>query len=254
MELSQKEFEAFSSLVYKLSGINLHEGKKNLLKARLSKRLRATGISSVRDYLALIGQDEQELKNFLDAVSTNHTYFFRESRHFECLQPQHTSIWSAACSSGEEPYSIAIHCLEQGFRPSILATDISTKVLSRAKEGIYPLERVKSIRGEILKRYFKRGVGRWEGYVRVKSELREMVSFERFNLLKGEVPREVFHVIFCRNVLIYFDQETKELVVNRLYKALKWDGLFVIGGAESLNGIGHPFQYVKPSIYRKASK
>ncbi|HDG98648.1 MAG TPA: hypothetical protein ENG73_10870, partial [Desulfobacterales bacterium] len=111
MELSQKEFEAFSSLVYKLSGINLHEGKKNLLKARLSKRLRATGISSVRDYLALIGQDEQELKNFLDAVSTNHTYFFRESRHFECLQPQHTSIWSAACSSGEEPYSIAIHCL-----------------------------------------------------------------------------------------------------------------------------------------------
>ena len=254
MELSQKEFQAFSSLIYKLSGINLHEGKKKLLEARLSKRLKATGITSVKDYLALIRRDKEELKNLLDAVSTNYTYFFRESRHFECLQPQHTLIWSAGCASGEEPYSIAIYCLERGFRPNILATDISIKALSMARQGIYPLEKVKFIDSEILRKYFKKGVGRWEGHVRVKPELRQMVIFKRFNLLKGKVPREAFHVIFCRNVMIYFDQDTKGLVVNKLYEALKWDGLLVIGGAESLNGIAHPFRYIKPSVYQKVAR
>jgi len=254
MELSQREFQVFSSLVYRLTGINLHQGKKSLLEARLGKRLRATGIRSVKDYLALIQRDQKELKNFLDAVSTNHTYFFRESHHFGCLSPEHMSIWSAACSSGEEPYSIAIYCREMGFKPAILATDISTRVLDTARQGIYPMEKVTSIGNDILRRYFKKGTGKWEGYVRVKKQLREMVTFRRFNLLTGEVPRERFDVIFCRNVLIYFDKETKQLVVNRLSRALKWDGLFVIGGAESLNGITHPFQYIRPSIYKKTPK
>ncbi len=251
MELSRKEFQILSALVYKLSGINLHEGKKSLLEARLGKRLRATGINSVKEYLLLIERDENELRNFLDAVSTNHTYFFRESHHFEYLQEKHATIWCAACSSGEEPYSIAIYCLERGFKPTILATDISINVLKKAKAGIYPLEKVKSINKEILKKYFEKGVGKWEGYVRVKEQLRGMVTFKRFNLLKGQVPIEAFDVIFCRNVLIYFNRQTKEFVVNRLFKALKWGGYFIIGGAESLTGITHSLSYVKPSIYLK---
>ncbi len=252
MELSQREFQTLSTLVYNLSGINLHEGKKNLLEARLGKRLRATGITSVKEYLSLIKRDSNELRNFLDAISTNHTYFFRESHHFECLRPEHTAIWCAACSSGEEPYSIAIYCLERGFKPTILATDISTKVLNAGREGVYPMEKVKSINKEILKKYFRKGVGKWDGYVQVKKQLREMVTFKRFNLLSGRIPKEMFDVIFCRNVLIYFDRETKELVINRLYEAVKWGGYLVIGGAESLSGVSHSLQYVKPSTYVKA--
>ncbi|MBW1730964.1 MAG: protein-glutamate O-methyltransferase CheR [Deltaproteobacteria bacterium] len=253
MALTRKEFLKLSSLVYKQSGINLHEGKKHLLEARLGKRLRATGISSVRQYLKLIEQDKTELTHFLDAVSTNHTYFFRESRHFECLRPEHVSIWCAACSSGEEPYSVAIDCLEKGFRPAILATDISTKVLKEAQEGIYPIEKAKEVPLNLMKKYFKRGVGKWEGYIKIKQEVREMVTFKRFNLLKGHPPREKFHVIFCRNVLIYFDRSAKERVVNNLYQALKPDGYLIIGGAETLSGINHPYKYIKPSIYQKPS-
>lgn len=251
--LTQIEFGQICDVVYYECGINLNGDKKQLLESRLAKRLRATGINLVSDYLRLIKEDEGEKLRFLDAVSTNHTYFFRESRHFQCLQPHHQTIWCAACSSGEEPYSVAIGCLEKGFKPTIRATDISTRVLQIGKKAIYPVEKAKSIPSHLLKKYFDRGIGKWEGYIRVKKDLRDMVTFKRFNLLNDPPPQERFNVIFCRNVLMYFDNEVKERVVNRLYKALKWNGYFIIGGAESLAGITHLYRYIEPSIYQKVS-
>lgn len=251
MQLSSEQFKKFSRLAYEASGIHLHEGKLQLLQARLSKRLRATGILSVESYLNTLARDADELIHFIDAVSTNHTYFFRENHHFNCLQNQHEQIWCAASSSGEEPYSIAITCLQKGFRPAILATDISTKVLETARKGIYPDEKIRNIPAEILKKYFQKGCGRMKGHVRVKEEIRKMVSFRRFNLLTDAPPTDAFDIVFCRNVLIYFDASVKGKVVHRLHRSLKHNGYFIIGGAESLNNLDHPYQYVKPSVYRK---
>jgi chemotaxis protein methyltransferase CheR len=251
MEITNSQYKKFSDLVYHECGINLHDGKQQLLKARLAKRLRKTGIHSAGAYLEILENDNQELIAFLDAISTNHTFFFRENQHFEILKKDHLKIWSAPCSSGEEPYSIAIDCLEKGFRPTIFATDISTNVLQMGKNGIYPIERAKNVPSQLLKRYFQRGNGRWDEHIRVKSALKTMVTFERFNLLSDPVPSREFDVVFCRNVLIYFDNNIKAKVVNKLYDAVKWNGYFIIGGAESLNSITHGYQYVRPSIYRK---
>lgn len=251
-EMTDSQFVRLSELVYHECGINLHEGKRQLLQTRLSKRLRQTGIKSVREYLKVLETDQEELIHFLDVVSTNHTFFFRESHHFEILEPSHMNIWCAACSSGEEPYSIAIYCMERGFRPSIVATDISTNVLGMAKRAVYPIERARLLPRHLLRKYFQKGRGGWENFIRVKEELRRMVSFCRFNLVFDPLPAREFDVIFCRNVLIYFDNQTKEKVINRLYQVLKWDGYLIVGGAEGLNSIQHKYKYIRPSIYKKA--
>ena len=251
MNLTARQFKRFSDLVYQECGINLHDGKQQLLTARLGKRLRSTGVNSIAKYLKILEEDNQELINFLDAISTNHTYFFRENHHFECLQNGHFKIWCAASSSGEEPYSIAIDCLEKGFSPTILATDISTNVLRIAKGGVYPVERAKNVSQNILRKYFEKGKGKWDGYIRVKDDLKRMVTYKRYNLLTDSPLNKEFDVIFCRNVLIYFDTVIKEKVINRLYSSLKPNGYFIIGGAESLNNLKHKYKYIKPSIYRK---
>jgi len=251
MKITEKQFKKLSELVYHECGINLHQGKQQLLTARLSKRLHKTGINSVDEYIEVIESDEKELIKFLNAISTNHTFFFRESDHFEYLHKGHLNIWCAASSSGEEPYSVAIYCREKGFRPVILATDISTNVLQIGKSGVYPFERAKNVSSHILRRYFQKGNGKWAGYIRVKDEIKRMVTFKRFNLLSDRPPNEQFDVVFCRNVFIYFDNIVKEKVINSLYSVLNRDGYFIIGGAESLNNIKHRFKYIKPSIYRK---
>lgn len=250
--LGQREFREICDLVYRECGISLNESKKKLVESRLSKRLRASGISSAREYLQLIQRDEREKISFIDTISTNHTYFFRECGHFEYLEANHLSIWSAACSSGEEPYSIAIYCLEKGFRPSIWATDISTQVLETARKGIYPMGKARVLSTTLLKRYFDKGIGRWDGYIKVKNDINKMVTFSRFNLINDMPPKERFDVIFCRNVLIYFDREVKQRVISRLYSALRRNGYLIIGGAESLTGIDHHLKYISPSIYYKA--
>lgn len=249
MKITEKQFKKLSHLVYDQCGINLHDGKKQLLNARLSKRLRVTGITSIDQYMKALAVDNQELIDFLDAISTNHTFFFRESHHFECLQKGISNIWCAASSSGEEPYSIAIDCLEKGFSPTILATDISTNVLQLGDRGIYPVERAKNVGSSLLKKYFQNGTGKWDGYIKVKNNLKRMVTFKRFNLISDPLPSNEFDVIFCRNVLIYFDNIVKTEVVNRLKNALIHKGCFIIGGAESLNNIDHGYTYIKPSIY-----
>ena len=215
------------------------------------KRLRKTGVHSPGAYLKVLENDDQELIAFLDVISTNHTFFFREDSHFDILEKGHLNIWSAPCSSGEEPYSIAIDCLEKGFRPTIHATDISTNVLRMGKNGIYPNDRANNVAPQLLRKYFQKGSGQWDVHIKVKNALRTMVTFERFNLLSDPLPSQEFDVVFCRNVLIYFDNNVKAEVVNKLYGAVKCNGYFIIGGAESLNSIKHSFQYVRPSIYRK---
>ena len=251
MNITEKQFNQFSSIVYQECGINLHDGKQQLLQARVSKRLRATGIKSIKEYLARIKADNTELVDFIDAISTNHTYFFREKHHFTYLDETHQEIWCAASSSGEEPYSIAIHCLEKGFRPAIHATDISTDVLKKGRAGIFPVERAKSLEASTLKSYFQKGNRKWEGHIRVKDSIRKMVTFQRYNLVTDAVPAKLYDIIFCRNVLIYFDNPTKAKVVNKLHNALKVGGYLIIGGAESLNNIEHCYAYVSPSVYQK---
>jgi chemotaxis protein methyltransferase CheR len=271
-ELKNSDFEKISRLVYEQCGIYLHEGKKELVKARLSKRLRAGSYKSFTDYYHYVTTEEgtEELISMIDSISTNLTSFFREESHFVRLRHIILSlteksgrgeskntlrIWSAGCSTGEEPYTLAITVAEAiGQRPleaSILATDISTKVLGVAESGIYAQERTKGIAPPILKKYFQVGTGQSEGYVRVKNELKKMITFQRFNLMERFQAHDNFDIIFCRNVMIYFDKKTQNVLVNKFYDSLKSGGYFFVGHSESLTGLKHQFNYVEPSVYLK---
>ncbi|MEW6669204.1 MAG: protein-glutamate O-methyltransferase CheR [Thermodesulfobacteriota bacterium] len=273
MDLSERDYVNFSNLIHEKCGIYLHKGKKELLKARLAKLLRGYDFDSIRDYYKFLMTDEsgQEMISLLDSISTNLTYFFREPRHFEFLsqmvvpqflksrrgaQRQKIHVWCAGCSSGEEPYSIAITLLEalpQGSQVdvSILATDISTRMLAVAAKGIYGSEKMEKIPYEWKRRYFQKGFKSCEGYFRVKSSVKDLVTFRRVNLVEPFPWDSTFDAIFCRNVMIYFDKPTQERLVNRFHQALSKDGYLLIGLSESLTGIQHPFKYIQPSIYLK---
>jgi chemotaxis protein methyltransferase CheR len=255
VQLTQREFKAFRDIVYKGCGIHLHEGKRELLTARLSKRLRVVQLKRASQYLDLIKKDQNEFVNFIDAISTNHTFFFRENHHFEFLlknvdNANCLKIWSAACSSGEEPYSMAIQLLDRRYRFDVVASDISNKMIFLAKRGIYHKDKVRLVPLNMLRKYFQKGHGQWDGYVRVKNEVRKHIDFGRHNLLTDDCP-EKFNIILCRNVMIYFDDKTKQKVINKLYRSLEDGGFFVLGAAEGLVGIEHQFKYLEPSIYRK---
>lgn len=270
IELTDSDFKKISSLIYEQCGIHLHEGKRELVKARLGKRIREGQFQSFRDYYQYVVADPsgQELVYLLDSISTNFTSFFREPQHFEYLKrhflPEITqrkkdrllSFWSAGCSSGEEVYSIAITLLEApeispGWRLKILGTDISTRVLKMAQTGIYGMDRVQSIPQGLLRKYFLRGDKRGDGFVRIKEDVRQFISFARLNFMESFSFPEPFDCIFCRNVMIYFDKKTQGDLVNRLYKQLGPGGLLLIGHSESLSGIQHPFTYIQPAIFRK---
>ena len=248
--ITRRQFKRYCDIVYNECGINLTEEKWQLLNARIGKRIRKIGVPPEK-YLSIIEKDPDELNSFLDAVSTNHTYFFRESKTFKFLDSSRRNIWCSACSSGEEPYSLLIYCLDLGFEPSILATDISDSCLEKARRAVYPKKSLSNVPNPMLKRYFQKGMGKWEDHVRIKKHIKRMVKFEKFNLLKDVLPSKEFDIIFCRNVMIYFDIPTKESVIFKLSKVLKPDGYFIIGGAESLNGLNHPLKYVEPSVYKK---
>jgi chemotaxis protein methyltransferase CheR len=248
--LTQRQFERFCMLIYRQCGIYLTKDKEALLNARIAKRLRNLGVPADQ-YYRIISQNAKEMNRFVDAVSTNHTYFFREAQSLRVLEPECKRIWCAASSSGEEPYSIAAYCYDQGFQPSIFATDISGSCLQKARSGVYPLESAKHIPEQILKKCFQKGKAQWDGFMRVKPEIKRMVHFERFNLIKDAAPQGMFDTIFCRNVMIYFDSQTKEKVLETLCSRLRSKGHFIIGGAESLNNLKHRLTYVEPSVYRK---
>jgi chemotaxis protein methyltransferase CheR len=269
--MRDSEFEFIRSLVYERSRINLTQDKRQLVSARLGKRLRATKVPSVKEYCRLLKEPgaEQEMSHLIDAISTNHTFFFRESAHFDFLRNQavpemyarsrserwsRLRVWSAACSSGEEPYSIAITlagCAQQ-WPWQIEATDISHRVLAKAAAGIYADETVQRLPKEIIRTHFQRGIGPQEGNHRVKAALRERVTFRQLNLLEGEPPfHEPFHVIFCRNVMIYFDRQTQDELVERLARRLVPGGYLFVGHSESLTHMRHSLRVIRPAVYQK---
>lgn len=271
-QLTDAEFKKFSDLIYQHVGIYMKLEKKELLNARLGKRLRACQLDSFQEYFDLInqpGEQNREFVQFLDSVSTNFTSFFREVSHFEYMKARvlpelvakkggnrEFSFWSSASSSGEEPYTMAIFLNEfaansPGFRYRIMATDISTKVLSMAATGVYPLEQTAKVPHDILKKYFQKGLGSSVGKVKVKEEIRKQVSFQRFNLM-GEFPwKEEMDVIFCRNVMIYFDRQTQEKLVSKFYNCLARGGYLFIGHSESISSFKHDFAQVEATTYKK---
>jgi chemotaxis protein methyltransferase CheR len=269
------DYQFIRDIVYQHSRINLGTDKQELVNARLGKRLRATGKATIGDYCDLLRTPAgtEELGNLIDVISTNHTYFFREEGHFtalnEVILPDLVRrrdreswpvlrVWSAASSSGEEPYSIAI-ALEEYFAAhppawprQIEATDISSRILAKAEAAIYPAETVARIPPALAKAYFQTGYAEQAGLYRVKPHIRQTVRFRRLNLLEGQPPfTEPFQIIFCRNVMIYFDRATQEELVNRLKARLVPGGYLLVGHSESLTGINHGLKLIRPATYQK---
>lgn len=263
IDISNKDFGTLSQLIYSESGINIHIGKMELLKSKIAKRMRTTKISSCHDYLKYLMHNKSEITEFIDTVTTNHSFFFRENTSIEKMiqalhlenstRPRTFRIWCAACSTGDEPYSVAVQMLEKGLQFSMLATDISHSVLNKAMHGVYSQERVRNVPIPVLHKYFQKGRGQNIGYIRVRKEVMRHIDFKKFNLITDSIPDEKFDVVLCRNVMIYFDNDTTEKVVNRLYHALKIGGFFIIGQAESLMNLRHNFKSVKniPSTFQK---
>ncbi len=270
--LMEEQFDKISKIVKELCGINLHSGKKELVKDRLSGRLRMLGLSDFRQYTDYIRRDSTgaELVTMLDALSTNLTSFFRDPGHFEYLVKKiiprlianagktgrSLRIWSAGCSSGEEPYSIAI-CLAEAipdlqlWDAKILATDISTAMLDRAKEGVYDAEQIKTVPFLSRSKYFQCVQSRPERLYCVNQNLRNLVHLTRLNLIDPWPMRGAFDAIFCRNVMIYFDKPTQQTLINRYSELLSSGGTLIIGHSESLTGISHRLRYVQPTVYEK---
>jgi len=267
-QLRRREFDLICRTMHDNFGIDL-QGKEVLVAARLGKKLRELEIQTFEQYWEVIQRDSsgETLTAMVDALTTNHTSFFREMQHFEYLRtsvlPSMSSsgqirIWSAACSTGEEPYSIAFTLLQAlgpqtTSRIRILATDISTRVLAIAESGTYSAERVLSMAADQQRRCLLKGSGPSEGTYKVKQEIQSLISFRRMNLMEDFSHVGSFSVIFCRNVMIYFDRKTQESLVNRLTACLEPGGHLLIGHAESLNGIDHDLRYVRPATYRKSA-
>ncbi|MDH5545719.1 MAG: protein-glutamate O-methyltransferase CheR [Gammaproteobacteria bacterium] len=262
--ITDVEFERFRKLIYELAGISLSDAKRSLVVSRLSKRLRHHGLTKFMDYYRMItdGGNIGEQQIMVDLLTTNETYFFREPKHFELLEEiarSHQSwstpfrVWSAAASSGEEGYTIAM-VLDNviGDKPwEVLGTDISTRVLEAARLGLYTEQRTSRIPSNYLYKYCLKGVRSQQGMVLVDKKLRDKVTFKHMNLLSEWGHMGEFDVIFLRNVMIYFDLETKQKLVNKISSQLKQGGYFLIGHSESLNGLHHTLETVQPSVYRK---
>jgi chemotaxis protein methyltransferase CheR len=263
--LDQKILDRIRNFVYEKSGIKLDNGKESLIRARIGKRMRALGITSHEDYLKQVIEDdnEEEVIHLLDAISTNVTSFFRGIDHFHFLKSlikEWTAsgqirfrIWSSACSSGEEPYSIAMTVLSASDSSSdikILATDISTRVLEKALSGTYESEKIEQIPNELRDRYLEKANS--SNSYRIKPILRNVILFRRLNLSDTPFPMQgPMDVIFCRNVMIYFDQNTRRKLLSEIHRLLKPHGYLFVGHAESLIGLANGFRIVKPSVYIK---
>ncbi len=268
-----KAYPMLASLVYEHSRIRLGPDKHTLVANRLRKRLCALGLKCFAEYCAVLqsAQGGEEIEVLIDLISTNHTRFYREPEHFAfltrrvlpALAPALSTaraplrLWSAAASSGEEPYTMAIAAAEglQAYPAldwEVYATDISRRMLAAASNGVYPMDAVKPVPPDLLKRYFQKGVGARTGYCRVKPELRQRLQFDRVNLFQSRYPVPAdMHVIFCRNVMIYFDQSSRAEAVKRLSHQLAPGGYLVIGHSESLMGIRHGLQLVQHGVFQK---
>lgn len=271
IKLKDRTYNDLKHLIYKEAGINLGHSKKELLQSRLNKRMRVLGCRNLEQYYDFLVNDStgEEMVKMLDVVSTNLTSFFRENNHFTFLgskiipemlirktmnRNNKIRAWSAGCSSGEEPYSIAITLCEANENKSfmdikILATDISTKMLSHAERGVYKKEKLKNVPTKIRNKYFENVD---KEHYKVCDALRNMVVVRRLNLMDQTFPfKGKFDFIFCRNVIIYFDKETQKSIVDKFYKYLATDGFLFMGHSEGLAGIETNFKYVQPTVYQK---
>jgi chemotaxis protein methyltransferase CheR len=262
-ELDDSVFEAITVMTRDLAGISMNDSKKELVRSRLGKRLRSLGMNDFPRYLDLVRHDREELARMIDALTTNKTSFFRESRHFDVLtsdvlrpaERRGTRLrgWSAACSTGEEPYTIAMLIREhaRGVTDArILATDISPTVLERAKKAEYASELVESVPEELQRRHFRAAAGA-PGRMVVAPETRSLVRFAFLNLMEDWPFKGPFDFIFCRNVMIYFEKPLQEWLVNRMAGLLAPGGLLFIGLAESLTGLKHGYRFQEPGVYVK---
>ena len=263
--ITDQEFALFQKLIYKIAGISLSDAKKVLLVGRLGKRLKQYNFATFTQYYRYLssGESPEELQTMVDLLTTNETYFFREPQHFDFLrdvvlkEPRGAStfrIWSGASSTGEEAYSMAM-TLAEHLKSSpweVFGTDISMTVLAKARAALYSLERTDGIPPAFMKKYCLKGVRAQEGKFMVAPDVRKNVSFSQVNLTQPISGVGEFDVIFLRNVMIYFDPETKRKVVENMLPALKPNGYFIVGHSESLNGISNQVKAVRPTIYRRA--
>lgn len=272
-QLTQDEFDKLSRFIYKESGIKMPPVKRVMLQSRLQRRLRELSMTNFKDYIDYVFSKEglnSEIIHMLDVVSTNKTDFFREPVHFDFLSqtalpeimkqrsgPKMIKVWSAGCSSGEEPYTIAIVMADfaeknPGFDFNIIGTDISTQILQKAVDATYKEDRVAIIPLETKRKYFLKSKDRINPTVKVAASLRKKVRFGRLNFMDNyyDVP-ETFDIIFCRNVLIYFDRETQEKVIQKLCDKLRPDGYFFLGHSESIMNMQVPLKQVKPTVFRR---
>lgn len=264
-EFREADFTRIRALIYQHAGIHLNPSKQNMVYGRLVRRLRDTGVSSFEAYLNALEAHPQsgEWQQFVNALTTNLTSFFREEHHFPVLAEHLRSlrnereirIWCAAASTGEEPYSIAMTALETlGFSASIriLASDIDTNVLATAKKGVYSIENMRNVSQERLRKFFQKGSGSNAGLARVRPEVARIVEFQQINLLAENWPfRQPFHLVFCRNVMIYFDKPTQRRILEKMHRTLPQGGLLFVGHSENFVESRDLFHLRGKTVYEK---
>lgn len=261
MNLTSSEFQRIRSRVYDYCGINLHEGKEALVRARVMKRIRKVGLNSFAEYMSYMEGDNSgaEFLALVDVLTTNKTSFFREDKHFDFIannvipemKGRRVKWWSAGCSTGEEPISCAIALLEQQVRKKnvkILATDLSREVLRIAKAGVYASRSLERIPDSIRNSYFRKEA---KASYRINDTVRNMITYGRLNLKKTWPLDGPFHVIMCRNVMIYFNRTTQEKLVSRFCDILEPGGYLFLGHSESVSGTNHSFKNIRPAVYQK---
>jgi chemotaxis protein methyltransferase CheR len=266
LPLSDLEFDLVKSWIYEAAGILLTPAKKALVQGRLSRRVATLNHKSVAEYVHFLTTSKNdpnlivERQHAINALTTNETYFFREIAHYELLQQlvlrkwdkyHKPRIWSAASSTGEEAYSIAMTLASVGAVDyEVVGTDINSMVIEQATSGIYPIQRAEKIPLDKLKAFCLKGVGAMDGYFQIAPEIKSKVKFQRGNITQAQRSNGLFDVIFLRNVLIYFDKNSKQLVLDNVINQLKPDGYLLIGHAESLNGLEHSLTNLKPSVFK----
>jgi len=274
IDINEEEFKKIAKLVYTQFGINLTDKKRALVRGRLNKVIREKGFHSFQQYYDSIMEDKTgvELIQLVDKISTNHTYFFRENDHFEFLvkeelpavsqfmennREQEYRIWCAGCATGEEAYTLAMLINEYRkthsvpWKARILATDISISALEKAQAGVYPRERMEGVPKDLLNKYFTRNP---QGDYQVSKELKKLILFKKLNFMRPDFPfKNKFHTIFCRNVMIYFDKQTKDELVNKFARFLRKEGRLFIGHSETLGRENENFVYIKPALYQRTN-
>ena len=249
MEIKKGDIKLLNDLLANEIGISISNDKSSMLELRLSKRINKLNLKNVNQYLDYISENSEEKNTLFNLLTTNYTKFFREKFHFEILfkkiipnilknkNNNEINIWSAGCSTGEEPYTIALLFAERNIEFNLLATDINTEVLKYAKNGIYSSQKTKNINSEYLHCYFQKGVGKYQGYYKIKESLRKKIRFKKLNLnssFSTKLPKN-FDIIFCRNVLIYFENKKKRKILKEFRKTLTKSGFLVLGHSESID-------------------